>query len=289
MAPDGKRVLQLTFDGALQIIDLDARRPIVTKNFGAGVNARWVGTKLFISRSGAPPDLFDPTTGKLDTLAMLPVLDTSVTDAGDRVAYVDEKNNVGVIDIATRTVTPLWTTGRATRDIQIARDGSFIGFGESKPDRLVVVDATGKQLVEHPGRAVTFAASASGKLAASFYDQIVEIKAGKITKVPLEGNDSKLVHFMTYRGDVLAMFGMRNVMSWGGFAVNRSEALGDTVYYGVEAAGDTLVAGASDNAVHLLRDGVHLAVPLTSQPKGIVRIAASVPRRESPPSRAMRF
>lgn len=274
MAPDGKRVFQMTFDGQLQIIDLELRRAVVTKNFGAGVSARWAGAKLFVTRTGAPPDIFDPMTGKLETLAMLPVLDTSVTEAGDRVAYVDEKNNVGVIDIATHLVTPLWTTGRATRDVQIARDGSFIAFGESKPDRLVVIDRTGKQLVERPGRAVTFAVSVSGKLAVSFYDEIVEVAAGKITKVPLEGNDAKFVHYMIYRGDVLAMMGMRNVMTWGGYAVNRSEPLGDTVYYGLEAAGNTLVVGASDNAVHLLRDGVHLAVPLTSRPKGIVRIGA---------------
>lgn len=275
MAPDGKHVLQLTFEGELQVLDLDTRRAVVTKHLGAGVSVRWAGAKIFITRGGAPPDLFDPTTGKLDTLAMRPVLDVSVTEAGDLVAYVDEKFNVGVIDVATHTVTPLWTSGKASRDVQIARDGSFVAFGESKPDRIVVVDRAGKLLAEHPGRAVAFAVSASGKLAVSFYDQIIEIEKGKATKVPLEGNDPKLVHDLVYRGDVLSMIGMRNVLTWAGFVVNRSEPLGDTAYYGVEAAGETLVVGASDNAVHLLRDGVHLAVPLTSRPHGIVRIAAN--------------
>jgi hypothetical protein len=274
MASDGKHVMQLTFEGELQIIDLDARRVIVTKHLGAGVSARWAGSKLFIVRNGAPPDIFDPTTGKVDTLAMLPVLDVSVTEAGDHVAYVDEKLDVGIIDVATRAVTPLWTSGRASRDVEIARDGSFVAFGEGKPARLVVVDRAGKQIVDYPGDAVAMAVSASGKLAVSFYDQIVEIEKGKVTKVPLDGTDAKLVHYLVYRGDVLAMIGMRNVLTWGGYAVNRSEPLGDTVYYGVEAGGKTLVVGASDNAVHLLRDGVHLAVPLTSRPKGIVRIAA---------------
>lgn len=278
MAADGKHVLQGTFDGELQILDLDARRAIATKNLGPGVSARWAGSKIFITRSGAPPDVFDPTTGKLDTLAMLPVLDVSVTEAGDRIAFVDEKFNVGIIDVATRTVTPLWTSGKASRDVQIARDGSFVAFGEGKPDRIVVVDRTGKQLVEHPGRAVAFAVSASGKLAVSFYDHIIEIEKAKVTKVPLDESDARFVHYLAYRGDVLAMVGMRNVLTWGGYVVNRSEPLGDTVYYAVEAAGKALVVGASDNAVHLLRDGVHLAVPLTSRPKGIVRIAA---RRDS--------
>lgn len=274
MAPDGKHVLQMTFEGALQIVDLDARRTVLTKSFGSGASVRWAGTKLFITRTGAPPEIFDPTTGKVEPLVMLPVNDFSITEAGDRIAFVDAKDNVGIIDVATRAVTPLSTSGKATRDIQIARDGSFVAFGESKPDRLVVVDKTGKQLVERAGRPVAMAASARGKLAVSFYEEIVEIEGTKVTKVPLEATDAKFVHYLTYRGDVLAMMGMRNVLLWGGYMVARSEPLGDTVYYGVEAAGNTLVVGASDNAVHLLRDGVHLAVPLTSRPKGIVRIAA---------------
>ena len=277
MAPDGKRVFQLTFEGELQIIDLDLRRAIVTKNFGTGATARWVGTKLFIMRSGAPPEIFDPTTGKVESLAMAEVLDVSITEAGDRIAYVDDKlerrhhrcrdarGDAAVDDrqsIAGHPNCARWQLHRIR--------GGQAGAARRRRSRGQTARSSGPAVRSRLPRR----RAASSRCRSTEKSSRSRPQTGKVTKVPLEGNDAKFVHFMVYRGDVLALIGMRNVMTWGGYMVNRSEPLGDTVYYGVEAAGNTLVVGASDNAVHLLRDGVHLAVPLTSRPKGIVRIAA---------------
>ncbi|HEY5946263.1 MAG TPA: serine/threonine-protein kinase [Kofleriaceae bacterium] len=279
---DGKRLLQVNRDGTLQIVDLDQRKQIATKELGAGSGATWVAgdRKILVDRNHAPPAVYDPATGALDALGSADLSDFAKTPNGELVAYIDTDRHVGIIDIAAKTMTTLSRTGTAERSIAVAADGSWVAFGErlgNQRSRLVVIDRAGKQLFERPGSATILAASPGGKLAASMFTEVIELRPGEpaITKVPLEPNEAQLVHQLFYRDEILGLVGARNIATWTHGRVVRSDAIANTPYLAQVAAGNITVAGANDNAVHLLRWGSHLVVPLTGAADGMYRLAAA--------------
>jgi hypothetical protein len=278
MTRDGTRLLQINRAGTLQVIDLERRKQLVTVQLATGATAMWVGEDklILVDRSGQPPALYDPTTGGLEPLAAPPVRELARTFDGKLVAYIDTDRNAGILDIAARTAKPVWTRGSAERSIAIAPDGGWLAFGDrvdAKRDRLVVVDRFGSVLAQRPGSAVVLGVSPGGKLAASLFDEIIELRPGEpITKLPLDAKETRLVHQLAYRDEVLQLVGGRNVIGFDRGRLVRGDALADTVYRAQVAAGFVVVA-ANDNHVHLLRDGARLVLPLTESPEGMYRVA----------------
>ncbi|HTL34142.1 MAG TPA: serine/threonine-protein kinase [Kofleriaceae bacterium] len=284
MSADGKRLLQLNREGEMQVVDLDLGRAITTRNVGTGSNAVWVdgGTRILIVRDSQPPQLFEPVAGTLDTIGASPFTEWSVTDKGDFVAYVDENDNLGILDVKTRATTPLWTSGKVMHEIQIARDGSFIAFGESidrKKTHVLVIDRAGKTLVDAPGRPVAFGCSTKGKLAFSIYEEIDEVQplapSPVVARVPIDASESHGVHWVQYHNDTLELFSFRNLIYYRDKFVTRTNNLSDTIFSADDAALNAQILNADDNHVHLLFNGLHIAIPVTSRPDSIVRIAAT--------------
>ena len=282
MTRDGKRLLQVNRKGQLQIVDLELRKQIATKDIGSGTSATWVDgdRKIMLDRYHEPPALYDPDAGTVEPLGTVELKDMAKTRDGKLVAFIDANDHVGVLDIAARTTALVWQR-TAERTIAIADDGSWLAFGDrvdKKHSRLVVVDRTGKLLVERAGTAVATAASPAGRLTVSLFEEIVEVKPGDptptFTKIPLEQMEAKMVHQIVYRDEVVNLVGARGIVTWVNGFVLRSDPIGDTTYGMWPIAGDVTVASASDSNVHLLRSGAHLVMPLTDPAEGMYRVAA---------------
>ncbi len=278
---DGRRLLQVNRDGQLQVVDLELRKQTATFEVGSGTGAFWVAgdRKIMLDRYKQPPALLDPVTGAIEPIAMLEIKDRAATPAGDFVAFIDAANHAGIIDVAAKTATVIWNK-TAERTIAIAPDASWIAFGDridQKRARLVVVDRSGNVLAERPGSATLTAVSPTGKLAASMFEEIVELKPGApgITKLPIEQSDAKLVHQLVYRGDALTLVGARSMFRWTKGRLLRDEIAADTLYMAQPAANDVTVLSANDNMVHLVRYGAHHEMPLTAAPDGMYRVAAA--------------
>lgn len=279
---DGRRLVQTNRDGELQIVDVELRRTVVTKKVGSNVRALWVDgdRQLLLVRDKQPAALFDPATGALAPIGDVELDQVVASAAGDVVAYVDARRNVGVIEIRTRTLQPLWTSGNAQSNLAFAPDGSYLAFGEKldlQRARFVAIDRAGKLLVERPGSVIVMGMSPAGKLAVSFYDEIVEVEPAKsraFAKVDLAIDDARGVHYLSYVADRLAMFTYRSVLYWNGKRLWRS-SLGEGVYLGTEASPGLLVVTTNENKLHLLGDDTHLVLPLTSRPDGPPRVATA--------------
>jgi serine/threonine protein kinase len=278
---DGKRLLQVNRSGALQIIDLDLRKQVATFELGSGSGAFWVAgdRKIFVDRDKQPPALLDPATGALEPIGTVELKEHAKTASGEFVAFIDADYHAGIIDIAAKTSTVIWTK-TAERCVEIAPDGSWVAFGDridKKRSRLVVVDRRGTVIYQRPGSATIMAVSPAGKLAVSLFGELIELRPGEptVTKLPVEENEAKFVHQLVYRDEVLTYVGARNVVSWNNGRTIRTDVVGDTAYLAQPAAGNIMVVSASDRMVHLLRYGAHLELPLTDAPEGMYRVAAS--------------
>ena len=280
---DGTRLLQVNRDGTLQVVDLELRKQVAKLELGGPSRATWVdaGRLIFVDRDKQAPAIFDPARSSLEAIASAPVDDFAKTEGGELVAYVDDQKQVVVVDIAKRAVTPVWTKGNAGDPIAIAPDGGWLAFKENlgpKRSRLVVIDRAGKVLVERAGDPVALAVSPAGKLAVSFFEEIFEVTPAGATpafaKVGVDAKAERAFQLM-YRGELLQMVAIKNVLTWNGSRLIRSDDLGDTVYGVGEAAGGVMAASANDRAVHLLRDGMHLALPVTSAADGMTRVTAA--------------
>jgi hypothetical protein len=280
MTRDGKRLLQVNRTGQLQVIDLERRKQVALADVGVGSGAFWVDgdRAIFLDRSKQPPALYDPVSGKLEPLASSSLREVVTTPDGKLVAYVDDSGNAGVIDVATRVVTPWWTKGTAERSVAIAPDGSWLAFGDridAKRGRLVVIDRAGAVIAQRPGSAIVLGVSPAGKLAASLFEEIVEVRPGEpFAKLPLDPKEAQLVHHITYRDEVVQLVAARSLIGFVNGRVIRSDAIADTVYIAQPAANRVIVASANDSNVHLLRDGAHLVLPITDAPEGMYRVAA---------------
>ena len=89
--------------------------------------------------------IYDPATGREDSLATPKVRDQAIAARGDVVAFVDDKDNLSLIDVHSKAITSLGAH-LALRDLAIADDASWIAFAEDidkKRSHFVVVDRTG--------------------------------------------------------------------------------------------------------------------------------------------------
>jgi hypothetical protein len=281
MSPDGKRVLQVTREGELQIIDVDLGRAISTRSLSPHAHAEWVdgGARILVINDGLPPQLLDPVSGTVEPIGSKSFTDYSISDNGALVAFVDDDDNLGLLDVKARTATLIWTSGKV-HEIEIARDGSFVAFGETvsrKTSRVVVVDRTGKLLVEKAGRPIVFGTSNNGKLAFSLYDEIVEVQplapTPTITRVPMDLGEAHSIHELGYHNNVLRMVAFRNLVYWNGKLLWRTATITDTIFSARDIGLDTVAINGNDNNVHLLFAGLRLPISVTSRPDNPIRVA----------------
>ena len=282
LSHDGRRLMQVTRDGQLQILDVDARRAIHSHNFGKPVTAGWVlgDTRVFVSPDHHPPMLYDPATARETTLDVAACKSWTASDRGEAVACIDENETVDLIDVASGKAKAVWT-GNPGSELAIAPDASWIAFddrGDGKHQAIVVVDRDGKQLARRAGRVAAPVASTGGKLALISNGQVVEVSphdaAPAFVTVPLSKEQAPTVHFLAYRGDVLELFAIDGLLSWNGHTVWMGERLRDGVLFGVPAADDLMIVATSDGKLHVVGDGVTADLAAPSAPETIVRIAA---------------
>jgi serine/threonine protein kinase len=278
---DGKRLLQVSRAGQLQIVDVEHRKQIATFDIGVGTSALWVDgdRKILLDRDKQPPALLDPATRAVDPIGTVALKERDKTAAGDFIGYIDANDHAGIIDIAAKTATVVWTK-TAERTVAIAPGAKWLAFGDrvdKQRSRLVVVDRAGKVLVERPGNALITGVSPAGKLAVSLFGEVIELVPGQpaITKLPLDGNEAKLIHQLVYRDEVLQLVGARSLLTWINGRIVREGGIADTLYLAQPIAGDITVVSGNDNMVHLVRHGAHLALPLTGAADGMYRVAAA--------------
>jgi len=277
MTRDGKRLLELDRFGRLQLLDLDRRTAVQQHEIKDAWGATWVDhdTKIFMMRAKQSPALFDPATQTVEDIAT-PMKGYAKAPGGAAIAYVDDAG-VGVFDVATRKATPLWK-GKALDTLAVAPDGAWVAFADANK-HWRVVDRTGRIVLDQAGEVGDFEVSHTGKLAILRYGQVMETTpaAAKPTVVtlPIAAADAKFVHVVRYRGDKLVLFGDRALLIWDGTRVYRAASFETSVMFGSEAKDGVIAAVGNDAHVHVVRDDLHLALSLTSQPTGMLRVATS--------------
>jgi hypothetical protein len=273
LSHDGRRLLQISRDGKLQIIELDARRVIGTHDLAKGMSGAWAAgdTRVFLAPEHAPPQLYDPASGKTETLPPASCREWSITDRGELVACIDEADAVELIDIATGAAKTIWT-GKAGSALAIAPDGSWIALDAGK--QLLVIDRNGKELLHRDGRVQALTVSATGKLAAISDGAVFEAApaSNASTVVPLEGKHLPL--YLAYRGDVLDIFEPEQILAWNGRAVWPEAHVRDGALWGSPAGDRLLVAPSQDGRVHVIGDGIDAELHAPTTGDQITRVAA---------------
>jgi hypothetical protein len=273
LSHDGRRLLQISRDGKLQIVELDARRVVHTHDIGKGMSGAWAAadTRVFLAPDHGRPQLYDPASGKTTLLPPGTCREWRITDHGDLVACIDEADAVELIDVPTGAAKTVWT-GKAGSELAIAPDGSWIAFDAGK--RLLVIDRDGKELMHRDGRVAWLTASPTGKLAAISDGEVFEAvpASNASTIVPLEGK-----HFPTslaYRGDVLDIFDPDAVLAWNGRAVWPEAHLREPALWGWAAGDHLLVAPTQDGRIHVLGDGLDAELHAPATGDQMMRVAA---------------
>lgn len=277
LSRDGKRVVQNSFDGKIQIVDLGTRR-VVASLVKPRAEVHFVddGRRLLLVSDHQPPSIYDPTSGAETVLAMPAIRRDAITPRGDLVAFIDEQRRVGVLDVRSQTVTALAANGAG--ELEIAANGSWIAFAQTdhKLSRLVVIDRSGRELLHRDGRVVALATSASGKLAATLDTEVIEVRPADptptVSVVPL-GHDLLEGHYLIYVDDLLQIFGIDRVHTWNGKRVWDSAVM-ESLLFGRPAGEGALVAVTSDARLHVVNGDVHVTLLPPSTPDAMVRIAA---------------
>jgi len=278
LSHDGRKLMQVSRDGALQIVDLDARRVVHSHNFGQPITAGWVGadTHVFVVPDHHAPFLYDPATGHETPLDIASCKDWAASDDGTLVACIDEEGAVRTVAMPAATVKQLWT-GKPGSELAVAADGSWIAF-DQRPDGLVVVGRDGKVLLQRAGRVAGPTASPDGKLAVILDGQVVETRpldpAPAWVTVPLTKQQALGVHYLAYSGGILEMFAIDSLVSWNGKNVWTAEHLRDGVLFGRPAGDGLMVVSTSDGKLHVVGDGVTADIAPPSTPDTMIRIAA---------------
>lgn len=279
LSHDGRRLLQISRDGKLQIVELDARRVVATHDIGKGMSGAWAAgdTRVFLAPDHGRPMLYDPASGKTELLPPGTCREWSITDRGDAIACIDGADAVEWIDVATGAAKTVWT-GKAGNAIAIAYDGSWIAFDAGK--RLVVIDRDGKELMHRDGSVAALTTSPAGKLAAISDGEVIEAVPAShaSTVVPLAGK-----HFPTslaYRGDVLDIFDPDVVLAWNGRTVWTEAHMREPALWGWAAGDRMLVAPTQDGRIHVLGDGLDAELHAPATGDQMMRVAArpGVPR-----------
>lgn len=260
---DARFLLQVTRDGAIQVWDLDRRRLVASRGYPPGARAVWVGKALLVTSDRAAPELFDPFTGAIHPVPVEPIRFAVATDAGDRVAYLDRRGAVNLLDVAARTARPLWP-GHAAAEVAIAPDGSWIEA--SDPHTVVVLDPTGRELATHPGPAVRLLGSRAGDVGYATADRVALVTLSPRPEWRELALPPYPVDF-AFRGRELHVYlTSGKVVAWDGQRQWDRLALPGFTARMLEVGRDLLVIPGVDGKLHIVDDLVtgelHLPVPL---------------------------
>jgi hypothetical protein len=174
IAPDGRRLLAAGEPGALQVIDLDEREVVLTADFGGRVVACWIdgGAAILVAPAAGGLVVVDAITGARRPIAWEPervatTLEPSAT--GDRVALVDDRDALAVLDVARETITPVALDQRVDH-LAVAPDltsmlvSGKLGVRVVRPDGRVALRIAGDgQLVAVAGTGRRAAAIVDGR------------------------------------------------------------------------------------------------------------------------------
>ncbi|MBV8757365.1 MAG: serine/threonine protein kinase [Deltaproteobacteria bacterium] len=273
LSHDGRRLLQVTREGQLQIGDLDARRIVHTHSFGTGITAGFVDgdRRILVAPDHKPPQIYDPATAQSVIIDSAGWRDWAATDSGTQIAFIDTSDNAGIYDVATNKARTL-ATGKLGGEIAIAPDGGWLAFEDK--DALVVIDRDGKPLARHEGRAASFVVSTAGKLAVISNNTVLETKAPWTTWTTVPVPPQSFVHLLAYRGELLDMFATEAILTWNGARVWSGIPLRGGVLWGFAAADGLSVATTSDGRVHVVGNAVAADLVLPSSPDEMIRVAA---------------
>jgi hypothetical protein len=274
LSADARFLLQVSFDGMVQVWDLDRRQLVVARHHERGVRALWAGKQLLVMPPKAAPELFDPFTGAVRPVAIEPVRFAAATAAGDRVALLDGHGAVRLLDVATGAARPLWP-GHAADELQIASDGSWIAASDKH--RVVVLDPDGRELTGHPGPATWLIGSRFGQLGVLTADKIAIFTLSPQpvwTELDLRPYLPQLALGIAFRGRELdAYISSGKILAWNGERSWERLALPGISGWMAEAGPDLLVVSGNDGLLHVFGDALtgelHLPTPLRD-----LRIAA---------------
>ncbi len=280
MTRDGKRVVQVTYRGDLQVVDLDTRRPISTLKVPYGTHALWVDRdrKLLIDPPGASPSLLDPVSGVKEPLAVTTVTMPSVTEDGSRVAAV-QTNELVLIDTSTKQVTKV-PMRRPISHAMIAPDGAWIACDEELADKrrgVVIVDPSGRVLAEREGSIVTMERSPAGRLVMVFTDAVYEIASMKqpvFARIPLVLEGKDFIHYALYRNEKPYFMTRTALLLWNGTDIVRFREFPEGTMLGRVMRDGVLAVSSNTGHVALMQNGLMHSLQLTGRPDGVLRIAA---------------
>jgi hypothetical protein len=283
MTGDGKRLLQQSRTGQLQILDLDTRRVAVTYAAPEGSWATWIadGRLVFLQQDKAPPILYDPRTGTTEPVGTEPVKSVVRTPRGDHVALLGRAGQLIRFDPTTRQL-QLVAAGPFLDRIELARDATWIAAVEAvpgKPRRLVVLDTSGRVLAQQTGDVISMGSSAGGKLAFTTADGVFEVRPTDprpvFTRIPIDAAEQRFVLQLVYRRELLYLVSHRLLITWNGKTVARDPRIGEGVMAAQLVGDELLVATSSDGRIHVVGGEIAHRLELTSKPNGMVRVAAA--------------
>ena len=174
--PEARRLLQVSKDGDLRVWDLDRHALVLEKQLRERARAAWAldGTRILLYGE-EPTALFDPATGAVEPLALPRLRMVDMADRGDVAAVLDEHQQAGSFDLATRKLRPL-PVASPIRETKVAPDGSLIVV--TTKARVTVFDRGGVELTHHDGANHLVLTSRTRRVAVIVDDGIVETVAG---------------------------------------------------------------------------------------------------------------
>jgi hypothetical protein len=272
LSADAGFLLQVSRDGFVRVWDLDRRRLVVARQYPRHVRALWAGKAVLVTPDDARPELLDPFTGTFtgstQELPVGPIQSAVATARGDRVAYLDDRGDAHLLEVATRIARPLWP-GHQPGALAMAPDGSWIALADKTT--VAVLDAAGRELATHPGPAVRLFGSRFDEVGYATRD---EVWICKLTprpvwiEVDLAASRPAFPIDFVFRGHELDMYmSSGKVLAWNGTRLGERLRPGGLTYRMLEAGDDLLIVPGNDGMLHFANDlvtgALHLPVPLT--------------------------
>ncbi|HET9992199.1 MAG TPA: hypothetical protein VFQ65_26895, partial [Kofleriaceae bacterium] len=224
----------------------------------------WIaGQRLLILHDTV--EVLDPRTGAKHVLPSVPAASYGIASSdGARVAIQGTGGELGVLDAATLAFTPMWAGHRVTQ-IQYAPDGSWLAAGDG--ERIVVLDAAGKQIAERAG-GLNMVASTQDRLA------LFDAKAQHVLELdvapapawhdyPIPLGPHGVMIAAHYRADALQVFTSASVFHFADHALQSSTPLDELdAALAPDLADGIDVMPARDGNLHFYGRGVDGHVPL---------------------------
>ncbi|OLD62966.1 MAG: hypothetical protein AUI47_10715 [Acidobacteria bacterium 13_1_40CM_2_68_5] len=150
-SPDGRRVLLVTFDGNVAVVDTASRAQTAMLALGRSVSAAAVnrsGTRLYVGTSGAVlvVDTAGPTLLATVPLAGSPVLLALTADGSKLLALTDAQTSVIVINTTSNTVVATIYPGGSLTDLVTSPTTARAYIANRTNNRVEILDTIGNTI-----------------------------------------------------------------------------------------------------------------------------------------------